>query len=141
MKTVLVFGVFDPLHEGHRCFFRQAKKLGDYLLVVVARDSSIKMNKGRDSFEKEEERLKKVMAADWVDEARLGNEWPVDDPYRLLGELEFDVLALGYDQKPDKATARQELDRRGKQRVKIVRTRALRPEKYKSSYFRPPANF
>lgn len=139
LKTVLVFGAFDPLHEGHRSFFRQAKRLGDCLLVVVARDSSIKVNKGRDSFEKEKVRLKKVTAVGCVDEVQLGNEWPTDDPYQLLGELEFDVLALGYDQKPDEATARQELDKRGREKVRVVRLKPYYPDKHKSSYIRPPA--
>ena len=138
-KKVLVFGTFDSLHEGHRHFFRQAKELGGYLLVVVARDSSIKVNKGRNSFEKEGVRLRKVMAVNCVDEVQLGNEWPTDDPYQLLGELEFDVLALGYDQKPDEATVRQELDQRGRERVKMVRLKPYNPDKYKSSYIRPPA--
>ncbi len=132
---VLAFGAFDPLHEGHRYFFRRAKKLGDYLLVVVARDSAIREDKGREPFEGEEMRLKRV-AASGVDEVRLGDERPVNDPYRLLGELEFDVLALGYDQEPSEQKVRQELGRRNKQGVAVVRLPPHRPELYKSSYRR-----
>lgn len=132
---MLAFGAFDPLHEGHHYFFSRAREIGDYLLVIVARDSAIREDKKREPGEREEVRLKRVAASD-VDEARLGDERPMNDPYRLLGELEFDVLALGYDQKPDEATVRQELNRRGKERVKIVRMGAFRPELYKSSYRR-----
>ena len=38
----MLFGTFDGLHEGHFDLFRQAKKYGDYLVVVVARDVNVK---------------------------------------------------------------------------------------------------
>lgn len=38
-NRVMVFGVFDGLHPGHRAFLRQARKKGDKLIVVVARDN------------------------------------------------------------------------------------------------------
>ena len=42
MKRVLIFGTFDGIHEGHLNLFKQAKKYGDYLIVVVGRDENIK---------------------------------------------------------------------------------------------------
>ena len=38
MKKVMIFGIFDGLHSGHRAFFREAKTYGDYLIAVVAQD-------------------------------------------------------------------------------------------------------
>lgn len=38
MKKVMIFGIFDGIHKGHRDFFRAAKEYGDYLIAVVAQD-------------------------------------------------------------------------------------------------------
>lgn len=131
MKRVLVFGTFDPLHEGHRDFFQQAKALGDHLTVVVARDSSIRANKGYEPHQSEEARLTAVAEAG-VDEVILGNK--TAHKYELLKELEFDVLALGYDQHPSEEEVRRQLALLGKQAVLVVRLQPFQPEKYKSSF-------
>ena len=41
-KKVICFGTFDILHLGHVNFFKQAKSLGDELVVVIARDVNVK---------------------------------------------------------------------------------------------------
>jgi len=131
---VLAFGSFDPLHKGHIDFLRQAKALGDYLTVVVAHDSAIYANKGYKPHQSEEERMKAVASVTYVDDVQLGNK--TADPYQLLGELEFDIIAVGYDQAPSDEDIRQELDQRGKRTVKIVRLQPFHPEKYKSTFIR-----
>lgn len=136
MKRVIAFGAFDPLHEGHIDFFRQAKALGDYLLVVVAADETIRETKGREPFQGEEQRRQAVAAAG-ADEAKTGNTQ--EDKYRLLGELDFDVVAIGYDQEPDDERVREELKKHGKPGVPVVRLKAYEPDKYKSSLLRSPA--
>src|SRR5687768_10413206 len=98
MTRVIAFGVFDPLHEGHKDFLRQAKELGDHLIVVVAHDSAIRAYKQREPQQTEEERLAAVKTLPFVDEVMLGRK--TADRYHLLGEVEFDVVALGYNQKP-----------------------------------------
>src|SRR3989338_4317096 len=117
---VVVFGTFDPLHEGHRDFFRQARALGDALTVVVARDSWIRVVKVREPREPEAQRLRQTAELPEVTEALLGDEWPASDSYRLLGSLSFDVVALGYDQEPSIEAVREQLARRGKAHVSVV---------------------
>jgi FAD synthetase len=138
LRRVLTFGVFDPLHKGHLNFFKEAKKQGDHLTVVVAKDSFIKNVKGREPVAHERERLKKVEAIDSVDEAIFGDDWPVDNKYSLLGRLQFNVIALGYDQAPGEDKVRQELKARGKEDVLVITLKSFFPDKYKSSHLRKP---
>ena len=39
-------GTFDLVHAGHVSYLEQAKKYGDYLIVVVARDETVEEEKG-----------------------------------------------------------------------------------------------
>jgi rfaE bifunctional protein nucleotidyltransferase chain/domain len=45
-KIVLVGGCFDLLHYGHISFLKQAKALGDYLIVALESDENVKHMKG-----------------------------------------------------------------------------------------------
>lgn len=138
MKTVVVFGTFDPLHEGHLDFFRQAKALGDRLVVIVARDDVIRSQKKREPARPETTRRAAVASVPVVDEALLGDHEPTG--YGMLRTLSYDVIALGYDQAPADGDVRCLLDRLGKQHVVITRLEPFAPERYKSSYFRPSQN-
>ncbi len=129
MVKVLVFGSFDLLHEGHKHFFNEAKKLGDSLHVVVARDSSIKSFKGHQPKFNENERVEHVKKLGIVDDVRLGYE---GDKWKVIEEIKPDIIALGYDQDSyTKGLEKGMLDR--KLKVKIVRLESYMPEKYKSS--------
>ncbi len=134
MKRVLVFGSFDPLHPGHQDFFKQAKALGDHLTVVVAHDEALRAHKRREPFQVVQERLMAVAADPSVDRAMIGNQQA--NQYTLLSELDYDVIALGYDQAPANEKVREELNHRGKYHVEIVRLTAYQPDKYKSSIIR-----
>lgn len=46
-NVVLVTGGFDPLHSGHIAYFKEAKKLGDKLVVGVNTDAWLTRKKGR----------------------------------------------------------------------------------------------
>jgi len=46
-KIVLVTGGFDPIHSGHLKYFREAKKLGDWLIVGINSDHWLTKKKGR----------------------------------------------------------------------------------------------
>lgn len=47
MKIVVVTGGFDPIHSGHIAYFREAKKLGDLLIVGLNSDSWLTRKKGK----------------------------------------------------------------------------------------------
>lgn len=134
MKRVLVFGSFDPLHKGHLNFFEQARALGNHLTVVIAHDAALRASKKRETFQSGKERLAAVSSVAVVDRALIGSEQARS--YNLLSELDFDVIALGYDQKPSDEAVKAELKKRGKSNVEIVRLKAYKPEKYKSTLIR-----
>jgi cytidyltransferase-like protein len=68
MKIVLVTGGFDPLHSGHIEYFKEARKLGDQLIVGVNSDAWLERKKGR-AFMPFRERSVVVSMLDPVDAA------------------------------------------------------------------------
>ena len=123
MKKVIVFGSFDPLHKGHVDFFKQAKKLGDFLTIVVARDSNIRELKKHEPMLDEEKRLKQVRKAGLADRVILGGA----GDYKVLESEKPDIIALGYDQVvPDPLKNRIN-------KYKIVTLKPYKSEIYKSS--------
>ncbi|KAI9348776.1 hypothetical protein DFJ73DRAFT_834867 [Zopfochytrium polystomum] len=64
---IWVDGCFDLMHYGHANALRQAREMGDYLVVGVHSDADILINKGP-TVMKEEERYAAVAACKWVDE-------------------------------------------------------------------------
>jgi len=130
MKKVLVFGTFDGLHEGHKDFFRQAKEYGDYLVVVVGRDSTVLSVKKKLPKQNENERLDAVQKAPHVDYARLGNEGI--SKYEILKEIKPDIICLGYDQTYFVEKLTDKIKEFGLN-IKIHRLAPYKPEIYKSS--------
>ena len=65
-KVVMVSGGFDPVHIGHVRLFKEAKKLGDELVVVINNDNWLKLKKGY-VFMPEHERKEIIEAFDGVD--------------------------------------------------------------------------
>uniref|UniRef100_K1QX84 ethanolamine-phosphate cytidylyltransferase n=1 Tax=Magallana gigas TaxID=29159 RepID=K1QX84_MAGGI len=64
---VWVDGCFDMVHFGHANAIRQARQMGDYLIVGVHSDEEISKHKGPPVYN-EQERYKMVRAIKWVDE-------------------------------------------------------------------------
>jgi FAD synthetase len=102
-------GVFDLLHPGHLHMLEEAKKLGDELVVVLARDESAEREKHR-PITPEEHRRRMVEALKPVDKAVLGHR---GDYYRIVTELKPDIIALGFDQKFDEKQVEAECAKRG----------------------------
>lgn len=129
MRKILVFGAFDGLHLGHLNLFKQAKKHGDYLIVVVARDATIKKIKDNLPLKNEKNRLKEVRKCKLVNEAVLGHK---NNPYQIIREINPDVICLGYDQNAFTENLSEELEKIGL-RTKIYRMKPYKPEKFHST--------
>ena len=69
-KIIITSGYFNPLHIGHINLFKESKKLGDYLIVVVNNEEQVKL-KGSINFMSEQERVEIVKAIGCVDEVFL----------------------------------------------------------------------
>ncbi|EKD58285.1 MAG: hypothetical protein ACD_56C00159G0014 [uncultured bacterium] len=130
MKKVLVFGTFDIFHEGHWDFLKQARKHGEFLRVVVARDVTVLKVKGNLPRHNEQERVDAIKKSGLANEVVLGS---LDDRYEVVREYKPDVICLGYDQKQSLALLRRKLDESGLERTKIIRLEAYKPEIFKSS--------
>lgn len=130
LKKVMTFGTFDIVHEGHINYLKQAKALGDYLLVVVARDTNALRIKGKKPQNNEKARLEAVKKLDFVDEAVLG-----DREMRRWGAIvkhRPQIIALGYDQWTSEVSLSKELSGLGLHPM-IVRAKPFKPEVFKTS--------
>ena len=125
----MCFGSFDVLHPGHLYFLKEAKRLGDKLVVVVAKDSTILKVKGKAPKYTERERLEHVRELPFVDKVVLGYE---ADPYEIIEEINPDIIALGYDQNSYSEDLPSEMKLR-KLAPKIMRLRPYKEHIYKSS--------
>jgi len=65
-KIVMVSGGFDPIHIGHIRYMKEAKKLGDYLVVVLNNDNWLRKKKGKE-FMAEKERKEIIESIACVD--------------------------------------------------------------------------
>lgn len=128
----MAFGSFDYFHDGHESYLKQAKELGEYLVVVIARDKTIKQIKGRSAVHPERERAKAVRESGIADKVILGY---LGDKYKVIREFRPEVIALGYDQivftqKLEKALIDLKLN------TIIHRLQPYFPQVYKSSLIR-----
>src|SRR3954463_1039918 len=96
MKKVMVFGVFDGVHVGHRAFFLEARKHGNYLIAVLTQDHIVERLKLRLPKKNFAERFDNLKKEDIVDEIVIGDAEL--GMYEVIKKYKPDVIALGYDQ-------------------------------------------
>jgi FAD synthetase len=131
MKKVMLFGTFNIIHPGHLNVFRQAKKFGDKLIVVLARDETVTRLKNYNPHT-EIERRHKLLQLSMVDEVILGD---FVDKMKPIKDFKPDVICLGYDQEHfidemEAYIADNNLD------IMVVRLKPYKPEQYKGAKFR-----
>jgi len=103
MKTIVVSGGFDPVHVGHVRMFKESKKLGDKLIIILNNDNWLKKKKGF-VFMPEHERKEVLEALNVVDQVILTNHKENDENVSICNELKLikpDVFANGGDRKAD----------------------------------------
>jgi len=132
-KLVLASGVFDLIHPGHVAFLRKAKEAGGpdaELLVIVARDSTVRKLKGKSPILPEEQRRALVESLKPVDRAVLGSKDL--DITGILEAYKPDIVAVGYDQDKIEAEVRKVVKEK-KLPIKVVKIEKFGPEGFNSS--------
>lgn len=95
-KTVLVAGTFDILHESHVDMLRNAKNLGDKLIVMLSTDE-FNEGKGKTAFQEYETRKYVLESIRYVDLVVPEQSW--DDKSLYIDMFDVDIFAMGDDWK------------------------------------------
>ena len=95
-RVVFTNGCFDLLHVGHVRYLKEARALGDILVVGLNSDSSVRRLKPGRPVIREAQRAEVLASLEMVDYVTLFHE---DTPYELIKALGPDVLVKGGDWK------------------------------------------
>lgn len=94
-KIVFTNGCFDLLHVGHIRYLKEARKLGDYLVIGVNSDSSVKELKGPTRpIQNQDDRAEILAALEAVSATVIFKE---STPERLIQNVKPDILVKGGD--------------------------------------------
>ena len=116
-RIVFTNGCFDLLHVGHVTYLRNAKKMGDILVVGVNSDDSVRRLKGESRpINCCEDRMELLSSLDFVDYVV---EFKEDTPADLIERINPDVLVKGGDYKPEEIAGADFVVRNGGE-VKIL---------------------
>lgn len=130
-RIVMVFGVFDRLHPGHRAFLREAKSYGKGLIVVVARDSAVWKLKKKNPHENEKKRLAALQKIKGVSDAVIGDQ--KQGSYGVIKKYRPDIICLGYDQHWLEKDLRKKIVKKSLPTVKLIQLTAHRPNRFHTS--------
>lgn len=111
-------GVFDILHPGHVRYLRDARALGDLLIVGINSDASVRaLGKAPDRpINPEGERAEVLAALASVDAVVVFDE---ETPFEIISALQPDVLVKGADWGADAIVGRDVVEARGGKVVRI----------------------
>ena len=115
--VVFTNGVFDLLHPGHVRYLRDARALGDALIVAINSDRSVRANKGEGRpVTPQAERAEVLLALDAVDAVTIFDE---ETPHAIITAVQPDVLVKGADWGPDNIVGRDVVEARGGRVVRM----------------------
>ena len=116
-RIVMTNGCFDIIHPGHIAYLREARALGDRLIVAVNSDDSVKRLKGPErpvnTLQDRMDVLAGIDGVDWV------VPFTEDTPQRLIGRILPDILVKGGDYKPEDIAGYKEVTEHGGE-VKVL---------------------
>ena len=96
-KIVFTNGCFDILHRGHFDYLRRSKSLGNFLIVGLNSDDSVRSLKGNDRpINNQNIRAENLSKLDYIDALIIFNE---ETPEKLINLLLPDILTKGGDYK------------------------------------------
>ncbi|MBF0505343.1 MAG: D-glycero-beta-D-manno-heptose 1-phosphate adenylyltransferase [Nitrospirae bacterium] len=93
-KTVFTNGCFDLLHVGHVRYLKEARKLGDILIIGLNSDVSVSSLKPQRPINEEAHRAEVLASLEAVDYVTLFSE---NTPHELIKSIRPDVLVKGGD--------------------------------------------
>jgi FAD synthetase len=121
---VMIFGTFDRFHPGHKYFIEEAKKLGSELVIVVARDKTVKRMK--DFLKNPEDLRRSVLQKEFPSvQVILGD---LNDYMKPVRDYCPALVCLGYDQEGFSGKLQEDYPE-----IRVVRLDSYRPHEYKSS--------
>ncbi len=98
-KIVFSNGCFDIVHRGHVEYLSKAAEFGDYLIIGLNSDASVKRLKGKNKPVQTQDSRAIILAAfGFVDAVVIFEE---DTPYKLIKLIKPDVLVKGADYKKE----------------------------------------
>ena len=116
-RVVFTNGVFDLLHPGHVRYLREARALGDALVVAINSDRSVRAIKGPDRpVNPEHERAEVLLGLESVDAVVIFDE---DTPHAVVSTIQPDILVKGSDWGPDNIVGRDVVEARGGRVVRL----------------------
>tara|TARA_B100001093_G_C26585600_1_gene909263 strand:+ start:108 stop:533 length:426 start_codon:yes stop_codon:yes gene_type:complete len=83
-KAIIVSGYFNPVHKGHIEYFMNAKKIADYLIVIVNNDYQRKIKQSKE-FMLEDERIFIVKNLQMVDKCYMS----IDKDRTVINTIEL----------------------------------------------------
>lgn len=102
-EMVFTNGCFDILHIGHVCYLESARKLGDYLVVALNSDHSVRKLKGPNRpINNQFSRAKVISALECVDYTVIFSTKRVTS---LIKELKPEIYVKGGDYQPESLDA------------------------------------
>ena len=117
VTIVFTNGVFDLLHPGHVRYLRAARAQGDYLVVGLNTDRSVRANKGPSRpIVPEAERAELLASLDCVDAVVLFDD---PTPAAIVEQLQPDILVKGADWPADRIVGRDTVERRGGRVIRV----------------------
>lgn len=110
-RIVFTNGCFDLLHIGHIRYLEEASALGDFLVVGINSDSSVRKLKGpQRPVLPEEERAEILSGLGCVDYITLFDEI---DPLKLITSLHPHILVKGGDWTKEQTVGKEVVERSG----------------------------
>ena len=145
MLKVVIFGVFDVFHDGHKFMLKSASTLGE-LHIILTTDKMVQVLKKRrvhDSYEKRKNNIySSAVFASHTSNQVIGLHYriyPSDEElgtYKELQKIDPDIVCFGYDQLALKEDLLKRLEQGKitlKSSIRFVDIEPYYPEQFKSS--------